>query len=129
MPPNFNRCVPTRKCTVSFIRKTIRSSRAGNAVFSLQSSFWNRELAGIAALFDLYGARDSGDVEQFVAKVQVSFNFFFATTRGEYGYWYAGLVPFRATGYDPRFPTPSGPDTDWQGFVSTSSMPAAINWR
>ena len=105
----------------------ILTSRAGNAVFSLQSSFWNKELGGIAALFDLYGARDSGDVERFVAKVPVSFNFFFATTRGEYGFRYAGLVPYRATGYDPRFPTPSGPDSDWQGYVSTSSMPRVLS--
>ncbi|MCH7945454.1 MAG: penicillin acylase family protein, partial [Armatimonadetes bacterium] len=54
----------------------VLTSRAGNAVFSVQSSFWNRELGGIVALFDLYGARDSGDVERFIAKIPVTFNFF-----------------------------------------------------
>ncbi|MCH8276094.1 MAG: CocE/NonD family hydrolase [Bacteroidetes bacterium] len=48
----------------------ILTSRAGNAVFSVQSSFWNRELGGIAALFDLYGARGSGDVERFIAHIR-----------------------------------------------------------
>ncbi len=101
----------------------ILNSRVGKCVYSVQSSFWSRELAGIAALIDLYSAKSARDIETAITRVPVTFNFFFATTRGEYGYRYAGLVPLRAKGHDPRFPTPSGPNTDWTGYVSSSQMP------
>jgi penicillin amidase len=101
----------------------ILNSRVGKCVYSVQSSFWGRELNGIAALIDLYGAKDARAVETAITRVPVTFNFFYATTRGEYGYRYAGLVPLRTKGYDPRFPTPSGPNTDWTGYVTSSQMP------
>ena len=99
------------------------NSRAGKCVYSVQSSFWGREMSGIAALFDLYDAKSGRDIEDVISRVPVTFNFFYATTRGEYGYRYAGLVPLRAKGYDPRFPTPSDPSTEWQGYVATTMMP------
>jgi penicillin amidase len=101
----------------------ILNSRLGKCVYSVQSSFWGRELSGIAALVDLYDAKDQRSIEEAIERVPVTFNFFYATTRGEYGYRYAGLVPLRAKGLDPRFPTPSGPNTDWTGFVTSSQMP------
>jgi penicillin amidase len=101
----------------------ILNSRVGKCVYSVQSSFWGRELGGIAALFDLYGAKSGRETEDAIARVPVTFNFFYATVRGEYGYRYAGLVPLRAKGYDPRFPLPGTPETQWAGFVPTSAMP------
>lgn len=101
----------------------ILNSRVGKCVYSVQSSFWGRELSGIAALIDVYTAKTASDVTEAISRVPVTFNFFFATTRGEYGYRYAGLVPMRPRGYDPRFPVPSGPSTDWTGFVSSGQMP------
>lgn len=101
----------------------ILNSRVGKCVYSVQSSFWGRELSGIAALMDVYTAKTANDVTAAISRVPVTFNFFFATKRGEYGYRYAGLVPMRARGYDHRFPMPSGPSTDWSGFVAAGQMP------
>jgi penicillin amidase len=99
------------------------NSRIGKCVYSVQSSFWNRELNGISALIELYSAKDARAIEAAISRVPVTFNFFFATTRGEYGFRYAGLVPYRAKALDPRFPALSRPENDWTGFVSASTMP------
>ncbi len=107
----------------------ILNSRIGKAVYSVQSSFRNRELSGIVSVIDIYSAQTAQDVDSAIGRVPVTFNFFYATTRGEFGYRYAGLVPFRARGVDPRFPTPSSPDTEWQGYVSSSAMPHVHNPR
>jgi penicillin amidase len=107
----------------------ILNSRVGKAVYSVASSFRNRELSGIASLIDLYNAQTGAQINTAIARVPVTFNLFYATTRGEYGYRYAGLVPYRARGVDPRFPTPSGPNTEWQGFVSSNQMPHATSFR
>ena len=101
----------------------ILNSRVGKCVYSVQSSFWGREMGGIVALLDLYTASTTRDIDTAISRVPVTFNFFYATTRGEFGYRYAGLVPVRASGYDPRFPLPGVPETAWQGFISASQMP------
>ena len=105
----------------------ILRSRIGNAIYSVQSSHRHRELAAIAALHKMYSAKTSIDVARLVPQIPTTFNLFYATVRGEIGYHYTGLVPFRAAGYDPRFPMPSTPETAWQGFVSTRSMPRVQN--
>lgn len=105
----------------------ILNSRIGKAVYSVQSSFRNRELSGIVSVIDLYSAQNANEIDSAIGRVPVTFNFFYATTRGEFGYRYAGLVPYRARGIDPRFPTPSRPDTEWQGYVSSASMPYVHN--
>jgi penicillin amidase len=119
--------------TVNVVRThhgpVILNSRVGKAVYSVASSFRNRELSGIASLIDLYNAQTGAQINTAIARVPVTFNLFYATTRGEYGYRYAGLVPYRARGVDPRFPTPSGPNTEWQGFVSSNQMPHATSFR
>ncbi|HXH62322.1 MAG TPA: penicillin acylase family protein, partial [Fimbriimonadaceae bacterium] len=101
----------------------ILNSRVGKCLYSVQSSFWKRELSGIASLMTMYNAKTPVQIEDAIRHVPVTFNFFYATTSGDFGYQYTGLVPFRAKGYDPRFPTPDDPTTEWQGFVSASSMP------
>ncbi len=115
----------------------ILDSKVGDTVYSVRSSFWNRELSGVSALMDTYDAKSPNDLHKAISKVPVTFNYFYATVGGETGYRYAGLVPVRAKGYDPRFPLPSGPETEWQGFISAASMPHTkgvksgllVNWN
>jgi penicillin amidase len=57
----------------------------------------------------------------------MNFNFFCVSRSGDIGYRFAGLVPVRAAGVDPRFPTPGAPEYAWQGFIPPAQMPHALN--
>lgn len=102
-------------------------SKSSKAVYSLQSSYWKRELAAFAAMDTLETAKTVPDINAFARKVPVAFNFFFALKTGETGWRYLGYVPQRAQGLDPRFPTPDDADTQWTGLASYSQMPRVDN--
>jgi len=102
-------------------------SNGSKAVYSLRSAFWKKEVAGTAALFDLYTAKTPSDFSAFAAKIPVSFNLFFATKQGDIGYRYCGLMPMRARGVDPRLPTIDTADNQWKGYVSSVDMPRSDN--
>lgn len=96
-------------------------------IFARKSSFWQRELESFAAVFDLYSAKNAKDVQASIQKATLNFNFFYATTGGDIGWHYAGNVPLRAEGLDPRFPTLLTPETDWKGYVPKDKMPFLAN--
>jgi len=100
---------------------------SSGTIFARKSSFWQRELESFAAVFDLYTARSQRDVQTAIRKATLNFNFFYATTGGDIGWHYAGNVPMRAAGLDPRFPTPLTPETDWQGYIPKDQMPYLAN--
>lgn len=102
-------------------------STSSKAVYSLRSPFWMKEIAANAALFDLYSAKEPADFTKFAAKIPVSFNLFFATQQGDIGYRFCGLMPLRARGSDPRFPTLDTKENQWRGFVSYGDMPRVDN--
>jgi acyl-homoserine lactone acylase PvdQ len=102
--------------------------KLGNGtIFARKSSFWKRELESFSAVYDLYEARSVSDVKTAIDKATLNFNFFYATTDGNIGYHYAGLIPLRAEGLDPRFPTPLTPETDWKGYLPKNQMPGVDN--
>jgi penicillin amidase len=96
-------------------------------VFARETSYWMRELASMDAFVGLWSAATAQEADTAAAQGTMSFNVFFASDKGDIGYRYAGRVPIRAEGLDPRFPTPGGPDYVWRGFVSTPAMPHVIN--
>src|SRR5690606_18366345 len=71
-------------------------SRGSKAVYSLKSSYWKREMAAFAGMFDLASINTVQEVDAFVRKVPVAFNFFFALKSGVTGFRYMGYVPVRA---------------------------------
>ncbi len=96
-------------------------------IFARKSSFWKRELESFSAVYDLYAAKSVGEIKSAIEKATMNFNFFYATVGGDIGYHYAGNVPMRAPGLDPRFPTPLSPETDWKGFLPKAQMPGVDN--
>lgn len=99
------------------------NSMIGKALYSQKMAYWGREVASLAGLFEVYSAASGADLDRALGKIAVTFNFFYATTQGETGYRYVGLVPVRASGIDPRFPTPDRPEYQWQGFLTARQMP------
>jgi penicillin amidase len=101
----------------------VLTSRVGNAVYSVRASFWMRELAAFGEIFALYTATSLDEVDPRARAIPLGFNLFVATAGGETGWWYCGLMPVRAPGFDPRLPLPGEPEADWRGFLRPDQMP------
>jgi len=105
----------------------ILKSNGGKTVFVKKTSYWMRELESIEALNAVWHASNADSVDSGISLAPMSFNFFYTTSAGDIGYRYAGRVPIRAEGVDPRFPTPGGAKYAWRGFVSVNDMPHVRN--
>lgn len=98
-------------------------------VFARRSAYRNVEMQSFDALLGLYGAKSASQVERSIEGATMNFNFFYAMSDGDFGYRYLGRIPIRATGIDPRFPTPAEPRTSWKGFLSPAQLPHIRNPR
>jgi len=96
-------------------------------LFSRRSAYAMREMKMMEAVLDLYKAGNPDQIESAIHKAPMSFNFFYATRHGETGYVYAGDVPNRAPGLDPRIPTLATKENDWRGMVPKEAMPHVRN--
>lgn len=105
----------------------IIQSGGAKAVLARRSSYWMRELESSESMYGLLTARNAEDVERTADKATMTFNLFYATSEGDVGYRYLGLVPIRAPGVDPRYPAVASPQTDWKGFIPASEMPRVRN--
>lgn len=105
----------------------ILKSNGGKTVFVKKTSYWMHELESIEALNGVWHSSTAADVDKAISLAPMSFNFFYTTSAGDIGYRYAGRVPIRAEGVDPRFPTPGGAKFAWRGFVPVNDMPHVRN--
>jgi penicillin amidase len=103
------------------------NSRGGKSVFARKSAFWMRELESFDAWLRLWSADSARSIDRAASGMTMNFNFFYATGTGDIGWRYLGLVPKRAPGVDPRFPTPGDKKYAWQGFLSPAEMPHVFN--
>jgi len=62
-----------------------------------------------------------------IAKLSTDFGVCYGNERGDIGFWETGLQPIRATGADPRLPTPGTGEYEWQGFLSLNQRPHMVN--
>jgi penicillin amidase len=92
-----------------------------------RSAHWMAELRTFDSFAGLWAAKDVRAADKAMAGATMSFNVFMADVDGHTAYRYAGRVPVRAPGFDPRFPIPAGNEAAWRGFVPTSQMPHAID--
>lgn len=118
--------IPVVQTRTDFGPVVLKLNSSGT-IFARKSSFWQRELESYAAVFDIFEAKSVSDVQKAIAKSTLNFNFFYATVGGDIGWHYAGNVPIRAEGLDPRFPTPLTPETDWKGYIPKNQMPYLAN--
>ncbi|HWA81930.1 MAG TPA: penicillin acylase family protein [Fimbriimonadaceae bacterium] len=97
-----------------------------NWIFSRRSSYWMREMKSYDSIFRLYDANTPEQINAATEESPMSFNFFWATPK-HFGYRYAGAMPIRASGLDPRLPTPGEPEYDWKGYIPATQMPHVID--
>jgi penicillin amidase len=95
--------------------------------FVRRSTYRGVEMKSYDALMGLYAAKSPAQVEDTISKASMNFNFFYAMPSGDFGFRYLGLIPVRAPGVDPRFPTPGEPENDWRGYLPASKMPSSRN--
>lgn len=107
----------------------ILNSPSAGVVMSVRSALHGRELSGVEAVLAIKDFRQgqAGSPLSAAKGAAPSFNVFYAAVDGRIGWRYAGLVPLRAPGFDPRLPLPDRPETDWRGFVPFSQMPSVEN--
>ena len=96
-------------------------------LFAKRSSYWMHEMDTFRSWVDLWSATTTPGIESAVDGAAMNFNFFYATASGDIGWRYLGLVPKRAQGLDPRFPTPGDPKYAWRGFLTPHEMPHVRN--
>jgi len=99
----------------------------GKAVFSKRAGYRMREMDTYDAWVGLWSVSTPDAIENAMDRATMNFNFFYATAGGEIGWRYLGLIPKRAAGVDPRFPTPGDPKFAWNGFLTPAEMPHIRN--
>lgn len=100
---------------------------ARNTYFVKRAAYAGEEMKSYDALLGLYNANTANDVDHTIARATMSFNFFFVTPGGDFGWRYLAKMPIRATGLDPRVPVRAEPKNDWKGFLKPDQMPHAID--
>lgn len=100
---------------------------AGKTAFAKRSSYWMREMQTFDGWIELWRSQSADGIEKAMDRATMNFNFFYATTGGDIGWRYLGVIPKRAPGIDPRFPTPGDPKYAWQGFITPNQMPHVRN--
>ncbi|RYG25918.1 hypothetical protein EON82_05305 [bacterium] len=92
-----------------------------------RSAHWMAELKTFDAIAGLWSAKNVREADKAISTATMSFNVFMADVDGHTAYRYAGRVPVRAPGFDPRFPIPAGPEAAWRGFVPAAKMPHSFD--
>ena len=92
-----------------------------------RSAHWGVEMRTFDSLAALWRAKDVREGDRAMQAATMSFNVFMADVEGHTAYRYAGRVPLRAPGFDPRLPLPVGPTAAWRGFVPPAQMPHAFD--
>jgi penicillin amidase len=98
--------------------------------FSHKKAHWMRDLEGAVTWLSL-GRKTTltgpGSVEEALEGFPFTFNFHYASTNGDIGYFHRGLTPLRPDDTDPRLPLP-GVGYEWrtgadgEQYVANSSM-------
>ena len=105
----------------------ILNSKNTKTVFARKAGYWKREMDTYDAWVHLWTCRSAQSIEHAMERTSMNFNFLYATSDGDIGWKYLGLVPKRASGIDPRFPTPGDSKFGWRGFLTASEMPYVRN--
>lgn len=99
----------------------------GKTIFAKNSSYRMREMETFEGWLDLWRATTTDGIEKAMEHATMNFNFFYATISGDIGWRFLGLIPKRASGIDPRFPTPGDAAFAWQGTIPIDQMPHVRN--
>ncbi|MDR3690704.1 MAG: penicillin acylase family protein [Fimbriimonas sp.] len=102
-------------------------SGSTKTAFAKRSGYWLREMDTFNAWVHLWSASSSDEIVRAMSGATMNFNFFYATRSGDIGWHFLGLIPKRADGIDPRFPTPGDPKYAWKGFLTSAEMPHVRN--
>jgi penicillin amidase len=98
-----------------------------HVAYAKRMAYWKREPLQLQAFRIFNRAKGLKEFEKGARQIQASHNFFVATKKGDVGYWFCGLAPIRAKGYDVRLPASGTGEQEWRGFMKFDDMPRSIN--
>jgi len=84
-----------------------------------------REIESARGVLGFNRAHNPRDFETAVDQIVSGFNFLYADRVGNIGFWQAGHVPVRPSGFDPRLPLPGDGTAEWPG--GTLPNPSSVN--
>ncbi|MGI8924884.1 MAG: penicillin acylase family protein [Fimbriimonadales bacterium] len=117
----------TAKREVSAYGPVVIKSTSTGVAYVRKSTLWMSEVENSAYALSIPTARTMADFQKISRRLSATFNFFVATTQGDIGWFYCGLMPVRSENVDPRFPTPGTGQFDWSGTIPGDRMPFVIN--
>jgi penicillin amidase len=92
---------------------------------------WATSKSGADTIINVLKLLDAGTVEEgmnCLGKVESSWNFVLADSKGNIGYQMSGLMPVRRDGVSGFVPLPGWiKENDWKGFVDFVDLPRVIN--
>lgn len=86
---------------------------------------WKREAQSFAGFAKFNVARNIDEFAQGVPDLVTAHNFLYVDRKGNIGYWQAGEVPVRASGFDFRLPLPGDGTAEWTS--ERLPIPSSIN--
>lgn len=95
--------------------------------FSWKRTFWNLEMDTFEALLDMARAANLDQWVDAVRRIPVSFNAHYAGIDGNNAFVHTGRYRIPAPGVDPRLPASGTGEEEWQGFLTFSELPQALN--
>jgi len=99
-----------------------------NTAFARRDAVQPREALNTWELYVEAGRVQSiGAFENLMARANFPFGVCYGDEQGNIAFWQVGKYPVRATGVDPRLPTPGTGEYEWQGFVPFKQLPKVRN--
>ena len=95
--------------------------------FTWQYTFWEKELDMMGAFYELWKAESESDVDDAMAAVPMSFNFFLNNKAQDIRYWHIGFYPERPGTADPRLPLAGDGTQEWDGIRPFADLPKDEN--
>ena len=105
----------------------IAEDLANKQAYSIQKTFWNRELEMAEAFYDVWKGENLEQFESAVQKSPMSFNVFYTGIDQTIKFFHIGFYPDRQDDVDPRLPQMGDGSQEWEGLIPTEDLPKLEN--
>ena len=97
----------------------------------LLNTRWSADRSGavtLAAIFDIWNVKTTEEIMDLVGRIETSWSFVIADTKGDIGFQMSGLMPNRPEGVSGLIPLPGWiGENDWKGFADHRDLPRSLN--
>jgi len=105
----------------------IAEDLANKQAYSIQKTFWGRELEMAEAFYDVWKGENLQQFEAAVQKSPMSFNVFYTGIDQNIKFFHIGFYPDRHADADPRLPQIGDGSQEWVGLIPIEDLPKLEN--